>query len=103
MMKLGANIYDRATGFVISSIPFFWSIRQKSLVVVGVTSNVSKSKFTISLTNEDLEEGKFLTKCCIKADNILKIDKEMIIKKIGKVDKVILKSMIDKFFEIIKI
>jgi|TARA_Y100000034_G_scaffold106239_1_gene134802 mRNA interferase MazF len=57
------------------------------VLVVGVTSNISKNKYTINLTNKDLEEGKLSAVCCIKVENILKMDKEMVIKKIGKIRK----------------
>tara|TARA_Y100000296_G_scaffold85473_1_gene121498 strand:+ start:1094 stop:1429 length:336 start_codon:yes stop_codon:yes gene_type:complete len=59
----------------------------EDILVVGVTSNISKNKYTIDLRNKDLEEGKLFTVCCIKVENMLKIDKEMIMKKIGKIRK----------------
>ena len=74
----------------------------EDLVVVGVASNISKDKYTLSLTNKDLEEGKLFFECCIKAENILKIDKELIIKKIGKIKKGKLKEIVNKILEIIK-
>lgn len=72
------------------------------VVVAGVTSNISKDEYSLNLTNNDLEEGKLFTPCCIKVENILKIDKELIIKKIGKIKKEKLKDMINKIKEIIK-
>lgn len=74
----------------------------KDVIVIGVTSNISKDKYTINLTNNNLDEGKLLTNCYIKIENVLKLDKELIIKKIGKINKVILKNIIDKLFEIIR-
>ena len=71
------------------------------IIVVGVTSNILKDKYTISLTNNNLDEGKLFTKCSIKIENLLKLDKELIIKKIGKVNKETLKNIIDKIFTII--
>lgn len=59
----------------------------EDVLVVGVTSNFSKDLYTISLNNNDLEEGKLITNCCIKVENILKLDKELIVKKIGKIKK----------------
>ena len=70
-------------------------------LVVGVTSNISKDKYTVNLTTNDLEEGKLSTICCIKAENILKIDKELIIKKIGKVKIKVLENISAKISEII--
>lgn len=72
------------------------------LIVVGVTSSILKDKYTISLTNKEIEEGKFFTACCIKIENLLKIDKEMIIKKIGKIKKETLVKIVDKVIELLK-
>ena len=59
----------------------------EDVLVVGVTSNLSKNKYTLDLTNEGLEKGRLSVPCCIKAENILKVDKEIVIKKIGKIKK----------------
>ena len=71
-------------------------------LVIGVTSNISKDKYSIGLANKDLDEGKLSTVCCIKVENILKIEKDLIIKKIGKVNQNILTNISAKLFEIIK-
>lgn len=72
------------------------------VIVIGVTSNISKNKYTISLTNLDMEEGKLFTNCCIKIENLLRLDKELIIKKIGKIKKEVLKNIINKLNTIIQ-
>ena len=71
------------------------------VIVVGVTSNISKNQYTVILTNEDLKEGKLFTDCCIKVENILKLDKELVIKKIGKINPSTLKKIISKLNDII--
>ena len=71
-------------------------------LVIGVTSNISKDKYTISLTNKDLEDGKLSTVCCIKAENVLEVERDLIIKKIGKVNRNVLNNISTKLFEIIK-
>lgn len=73
----------------------------EDVIVVGVTSNISKNKYTISLTEKDLDEGALYTKCCIKVENILKLDKQLIVKKIGKINNNILKEITQILFEII--
>lgn len=75
----------------------------EDILVVGVTSLASKDKHTINLTSNDLEEGKLFTKCYIKIENILKIDKELIIKKIGKIRReklIVIRESIIKMIEI---
>jgi len=74
----------------------------EDILVVGVTSNISKDQYTLSLNNEGLEEGKLITNCCIKVENILKLDKELIIKKIGKIKKEKFTSILDIILKIIK-
>ena len=56
------------------------------VIVVGITSNLSKSKYTLSLSNNELEEGRLFSLCNIKVENILKLEKSLIIKKIGKLN-----------------
>ena len=71
------------------------------VIVIGVTSNILKDKYTLNLTNKNLDEGKLFTNCSIKIENILKLDKELIIKKIGKINNETLKNVIDKLSTII--
>lgn len=74
----------------------------EDIIVVGVTSNISKDKYTLKLDNKNLEEGELITNCIIKVENILKLDKRLIIKKIGKVKKEKLKMMIKILNDIFK-
>lgn len=73
----------------------------EDVIVVGVTSNILKDKYTLGLTNNNLDEGRLLANCSIKVENILKLDKELIIKKIGKINRETLKNIIDKLSLII--
>ncbi|SRR3990167_7544982 len=57
------------------------------ILVAGVTSNITKDKYAIQLKSKDLEEGELHTACCIKVENILKLDKDLVIKKIGKINE----------------
>ena len=74
----------------------------EDILVVGVTSNISRDNFSIELKNDDLEEGKLITKYRVKIDNILKLDKELIMKKIGRINKRIFNEIIDNIIKIIK-
>jgi mRNA interferase MazF len=73
----------------------------EDLIVVGVTSNISKDKYTLKLENKELEQGKLFAQCCIKVENILKLDKSLIIKKIGKIKKEKIKQILNILNEII--
>lgn len=74
----------------------------EDIIVIGVTSNISKDKYTLNLENEDLEEGKLINRCVIKVENILKLDRYLIIKKIGKINKEKLNQIINIFNRIIE-
>ena len=74
----------------------------EDILIVAITSNISKDKYTSNLTNKDLEEGKLYVDCCIKSENILKIDKEIIIRKIGKIKKEKLETIKNIILELIK-
>ena len=67
---------------VVSNTDF--NENSEDLIVMGLTSNVSKDKYTVLLTETDLDEGQ-IDLCCIKVENILRLDKSLIIKKIGKI------------------
>ena len=75
--------------------------RSEDVIVAGVTSNISKDKYAVRLTSGSLDEGKLFTECCVKAENILKIDKELVIKKIGKINKETIENVRKKMVEII--
>lgn len=74
----------------------------EDIIVTGVTSNISKDKYATKLDNKDLEEGKLITNCMAKVENILKLDRDLIIKKIGKIKKGKIKEIIEIFHKIIE-
>ncbi len=55
------------------------------LIVCGVTSNLTRELYTVLLKKESLEEGKLFDDCCVKVENIAKIDKSRIVKRIGRI------------------
>lgn len=75
----------------------------QDIIAVGVTSNISKDRYATKLDNKDLEEGKLITNCMVKVENILKLDRYLIIKKIGKIKKSKTKEIIRIFHKIIEL
>ena len=75
----------------------------QDIIAIGITSNISKDKYTLDLDNKDLKEGKLMTKCVIKVENILRLDKSLIIKKIGKIKEEKLDKVIKILNEIIEV
>ena len=86
---------------VISNIEF--NEHSEDYLVVGITSNVSREKYSLRLTNNDLEDGKLFTQCCAKVENILKIDRGLVIKKIGKINKQKFSGILEMLSKIVSI
>ena len=59
----------------------------EDILVCAITSNLSQNKYTIIISEADLEMGILHEKSAIKADSILKISKKLIIKNIGILNK----------------
>ncbi len=74
----------------------------EDVIVMGVTSNVKKERYAISLNNKDLENGNLSTDCIIKVENILRLEKGLVIKKIGKINENKLKEVHSVLDKIIK-
>ena len=56
----------------------------QDIIVCAMTTNVTKEFYTIRIEHDHLEEGNIREVCCIKVENILKLDKRLVIKKIDK-------------------
>ncbi len=74
----------------------------EDLIVIGVTSNISKDIYSVQLDNSSLEEGKLFDACCAKAENILKIDRQLVIKKIGKIKYKVFNDIVNLLNSILK-
>ena len=76
--------------------------RSEDILVIGATSNITKDIYSLLLTNNDLDEGNLLVVCNIKVENILKVDKELVIKKIGKIKQEKLDQIIGILIKILR-
>ena len=74
----------------------------EDILVIGATSNITKDIYSLLLTNNDLDEGNLLVVCNIKVENILKVDKELVIKKIGKIKQEKLDQIIGILIKILR-
>ena len=59
-------------------------------LVAGITSNITRGKYSLLISN-----------CCIKTENILKIDGQLIVKKIGRLKKQKFEDLIETINRII--
>ncbi len=68
----------------------------QDLIVCAITSNISKDHYTILLKKDCLEKGRLLDDCCVKVENIAKIDRSLVIKKIGSLKQDIFSEVLGK-------
>ena len=74
----------------------------EDVIVCAVTSNIEKSKHTLLIDQKDLESGYLHQQSAIKAENILKIKKSLIIKVIAIVKRDVLTRVLDILQEIVE-
>ena len=84
---------------VISNLEF--NEHSEDYIVAGITSNISRDKYSLPVSGSDLEEGELFARCCIKCENILKIDRELVIKRIGKINRQKLDAVLNTLNRII--
>ncbi len=75
----------------------------RDIVVLAITSNLGDKKFTIDITNDDLDEGHLKVKSCIRCDKIYTLSQDIIIRRFGKVSENIMEKVRFELMELIKI
>jgi mRNA interferase MazF len=73
----------------------------KDVIVCGITSNFCGGRYEIKIDNSSLDEGNLFEICCVKSENLLKLDKSFLIKKIGRVKKELFLKVLNKINSII--
>ena len=72
-------------GLVISNNLF--NNNSDDVVLCAVTSNLHNSDFCVEINAEDMDSGVLYTKSLVKAESIFKIEKSLVIKSIGAINK----------------
>ncbi len=57
------------------------------LVTCGITSNLKNAKYSILIDNKDLEEGSIPKKSRIKVNKLFTLEKRIIRKSVGRINK----------------
>jgi len=81
VLVLSGDVYNKKCGDVI---------------VCAITSNLRTDDYSIIIDAKKLESGKLYEKSSIKVDSLLKIDKDLVIKNVGTLNK-------DTFQEVISV
>ena len=71
------------------------------VIVMAITSNISKDVFSVFLNPEDVGGGLLRDDCCVKVESILKLDKSLIIKKLGNINEKKFGKVVEVFNSIV--
>ncbi len=85
---------DKVRPVIVISNNFF-NKQSEDVIICGITTKLN-AKNSIILSNKDLKSGKLFNNCCVKVENILKINKKLLLKNIGMTNKTILKKVVKK-------
>ena len=66
------------------------------IIICAITSNIKNSKYSVTIDQRDLEDGKLFETSAVKVENILKINKSLILKTFARLNK-------KRFSEVIRI
>ena len=61
--------------------------RSDDVVAVPLTSNLRPSEYSVSVTSKDMESGELVIDSNARVDRIFSVEKRIIVKRIGKVDR----------------
>ena len=59
----------------------------EDIITCGITSNLKSSKYSVLIDNDSLEEGTIPIKSRVKIDKLFSLNKNLIKKKIARVNK----------------
>jgi mRNA interferase MazF len=71
------------------------------MIVLAITSNVTQPG--VRITNGDMERGVLPKDSVIRSDKVYTLYQGIVVKRIGEASKAILKAVVDKTAEIIKL
>ncbi|WP_061214110.1 type II toxin-antitoxin system PemK/MazF family toxin [Syntrophomonas wolfei] len=72
------------------------------IIVLAITSNLNEKKYSIEITDDNLDEGQLKIKSCIRCDKIYTLSQEIIVSKFGIVSHDIMEKVRSKISELIK-
>ena len=73
----------------------------EDIIVCAITSNLRENKYSVLIDNSCLSEGKLPTKSLIKIGKLFTINKKIVIKKVGILNKNYFKKIRKEFLNLI--
>lgn len=59
--------------------------RTEDILVAAITSNLDEKEYSLTITNEDMQEGTLKVDSCVRVDKIYTLSKFIVIKKFGSI------------------
>ena len=71
------------------------------IITCGITSNIKDSKYSVLIENKDLGRGQIPAKSRIKVDKLFTLNKRIVEKSVGKVNKKTFDGVKKEFFKLL--
>ena len=71
------------------------------IITCGITSNLRNIKYSVLISNKDLENGEIPTESRIKVDKLFTLDKSIIKKRVAKLNIKVFNAVKEEFFKLI--
>jgi mRNA-degrading endonuclease toxin of MazEF toxin-antitoxin module len=72
------------------------------VVVCAVTSKLKESKYSVLIENKDLSSGNLPIKSRVRADKIMQIEKELVIRPFAKLENKVFDKIVSKVVDLVK-
>jgi mRNA interferase MazF len=73
----------------------------EDIITCGITSNLKDSKFSVLIDNSILIEGNIPTKSRIKVDKLFTLERNIVIKRIGRINKETFEKVKKEFYALL--
>ena len=77
------------------------NLSSEDIITCGITSSIKDSKYSVLIENKDLDNGQIPSKSRIKVDKLFTLDKRIIEKSVGRVNKKTFDLVKKEFFELL--
>lgn len=74
----------------------------QDIVVCAITSKLESKEYSIPISQENLSEGKLPLKSRVRADKILQIEKNLIIKSFARLDNKTFDSLVNEIIKLLQ-
>ena len=73
----------------------------EDIITCGITSNLKNMRYSVLIDNNNLENGKIPAKSRIKIDKLFTLNKNIIKKRVAKINKITLSKVKEEFCKLI--